>query len=497
MNHFFRVKTLEQVMTLVPIFPTVGIETVHISKAYFRVLATDINADQDIPGFRRATMDGYAVHSGSTFGASESNPAWLTVTGSILMGDVPEFSIQSGQAAKISTGGMLPDGADSVVMVEHTESVNSGSVKNSETVEHSGKGENCGIVEDNGTVEIYKSVPPLQNMIDKDEDFKKGEKILKAGTLLRPQEIGLAAALGICELPVYKIPKVGIISTGDEIVPIDKTPSMGKIRDINSHTLAGLIIEAGAEPIQYGIIKDNEQALFDMCKKALYETDMVLISGGSSVGTRDFTVNVLSSLKDTEILVHGISISPGKPTILGKSFLAQDSSFNTTLVKNELISESGIKPIWGLPGHVVSAMVVFKVVVAPFLNKIRGLAICSDDFEAENRGTKSKAASSLENIKIPATLTRNVASAQGRTDFIRVKLFRKFDVTSNNKSEKKSISKDGCLKYKYELFAEPILGKSGLIRTMVMADGLLEIGENVEGLEKGELVYIIPLRAFL
>ncbi|MBF0233673.1 MAG: molybdopterin molybdotransferase MoeA, partial [Desulfamplus sp.] len=311
MNHFFKVKTLKQVIDLVPGFPPVNIEKVHLSKALSRVLATDIYADQDIPGFRRSTMDGYAVHSASTFGASESNPAWITVAGAIAMGDVPEFSIESGQSAKISTGGMLPDGADSVVMVEHTESV------------------------DDSTVEIYKSVAPLQNVIDYNEDFKKGEKILEAGTLIRPQEAGLAAALGICELPVYRFPKVGIISTGDEIVPVDETPQPGKIRDINSHTLASLVIQAGAQPVQYGIIKDSQKQLSEVCARALDETDMVLISGGSSVGTRDFTIDVLSSLKDTKILVHGISISPGKPTILAKSDLAET-----------VVDGTRIKPIW-------------------------------------------------------------------------------------------------------------------------------------------------------
>lgn len=455
MSHFFKVKTLEQVLSLVPEFPAVGIEKVHLSMAYSRVLAQDIDADQNLPGFRRATMDGYAVHSGSTFGASESNPAWLTVQGSILMGELPDFSIEPGQAAKISTGGMLPDGADSVVMVEHTESVNSGAVKYGKAVEDDGAVDIISRLEsvERGTVEIYKSVAPLQNVIDIDEDFKKGDKILKSGTLIRPQEVGLVAALGICELSVYKIPKVGIISTGDEVVSIEETPPLlGKIRDMNSYTLAGLIVEAGAQPVHYGIVKDNEEALYEACSKAIAETDMVLVSGGSSVGTRDFTVKVLSSLKDTQIMVHGISISPGKPTILARYGLDEYGRF---------------KPVWGLPGHVVSAMVVFKIVVLPFLQQIKGLTFCG-----VNR-------SSI--FSISARLTRNVASAQGRRDFIRVKLARKCEINSKDR---------------YQIFAEPILGKSGLIRTMIVADGLLEIGENVEGLEKGEMVDIIALRAF-
>lgn len=410
MTHFFKVKSLDEVMALIPEFPSVDIETLPVSSVSSRILAQDINADNDMPIFRRSTMDGYAVHSNSTFGASEANPAWLGIAGTIAMGEVPEFTLAPDQAARISTGGMLPKGADSVVMVEHTEIVGDSSV------------------------EIYKSVAPLQHVIDRSEDFKKGEKVLEKGILIRPQEAGLAAAFGFSSLKVFKKPKVAVISTGDEIVPVNETPGIGKIRDINSYTLAGLICDGGGEPVLYGIVKDDPDALLAACKKAVKETDMVLLSGGSSVGVRDFTVDVLSSIDNTEILVHGISISPGKPTILGRS---------------------GNKPVWGLPGHVSSAMVVFAIVVVPFLKRLRG---CSDYSSAK--------------IRIPAKLTRNISSAQGRQDFVRVRLIRKGR----------------------ELFADPVLGKSGLIRTMVLADGLLEIDENQEGVDKDTLVDIIPMR---
>jgi molybdopterin molybdotransferase len=271
-----------------------------------------------MPGFRRATMDGYAVAAKSTFGASESSPAWLEIAGTIAMGEVPDFKITQGQAAKISTGGMLPEGADAVVMVEHTDPV------------------------DETSVEIYKSVAPLQHVIDGAEDFARNDLVLAKGTFIRPQEAGLAAGLGFTELEVYRIPRVGIISTGDEIIDIESRPGPGKIRDINSYALAGFISEARAIPVRYGIIKDDPVQLENAVKKALSQTDMVVISGGSSVGVRDFTVEVLSGLPDTDILVHGMSISPGKPTILARS---------------------GEKPVWGLPGQVVSAMIVFKIVV--------------------------------------------------------------------------------------------------------------------------------------
>ena len=408
MNHFFKVKSLEEVMALTGKFFPVETEKIPVSKAFSRVLAQDLVAKKNMPGFMRATMDGYAVAASSTFGASESSPAWLDIAGTILMGDVPDFNIKTGQAAKISTGGMLPKGADSVVMVEHAELI------------------------DELSVEIYKSVAPLQHVIDKSEDFSEKDIVLSRGTFIRPQEQGLAAGLGFTHIETFKTPKIGIISTGDEIIPIEEEPVPGKIRDINSYTLSGFINEAHAIPVLYGIIKDEPNAIKKAIEKALKETDMVLISGGSSVGTRDFTIEVLSSLPDTEILVHGMSISPGKPTILAKV---------------------GKKPVWGLPGQVVSAMVVLKIVVIPFLNRLKGL-------EHLDR-----------TIRVPAKLTRNVASAQGRRDFVRVELTKKENL----------------------LLAKPVLGKSGLIRTMIHADGLLEIGEHVEGLEKDTMVNIILL----
>ncbi len=409
MDHFFKVKSLEEVMVLADDFSPVGVETISVSDAFSRVLAKDLVAQKDMPGFKRATMDGYAVTAQSTFGASESSPAWLDIAGTVLMGEVPDtIVLESGQAVKISTGGMLPKGADSVVMVEHTQLID----------------ENC--------VEIYKSVAPLQHVIDASEDFAKQDRVLSKGIFIRPQEAGLAAGLGFSQIQAYKIPKVGIISTGDEIIPIDQEPGPGKIRDINSYSLSGFIKEAFAIPVTYGIVKDDPDALKNAVEKALGETDMVLISGGSSVGTRDYTVEVLSSLPDTQMLVHGMSISPGKPTILARV---------------------GKKPVWGLPGQVVSAMVVLKIVVVPFLNRLKGL---------ENLNPFTR---------IQARLTRNVSSAQGRRDFVRVEL----------------TSQDN------QMLAKPVLGKSGLIKTMIRADGLLEINDNVEGLEKDTITDVILL----
>jgi molybdopterin molybdotransferase len=409
LKEFFKVTDLNSVLEKVSDFPRLETEKILLKESLERILAEDIDADVELPDFMRSTMDGYAVCASSTFGASEANPAYLTIKDSVLMGKSPAFSIGVGEAAKISTGGMLPGGADSVVMIEHTEAV------------------------DKTTIEVYKSVAPGQNILEKGEDMRKGQTLVPAGKCLRAQEIGLLAAFGVKKITVYKKPVIGIISTGDEVVPIEDTPAPGQIRDINMYTLSGLVEKAGAVPIPYGIVRDDFDDLFEKCTAALAQSDMVLISGGSSVGTRDFTIEVLSALPASEILVHGISISPGKPTILAKS---------------------GNQAVWGLPGQVTSTMVVFEIVVRPFIKHIGGLS----------PGQK-------KHFNPVAQLNRNISSTQGRTDYIRVKL----------------IEKDGIL------WAEPILGKSGLINTMVKADGLIEIGLDTEGLDEGARVEVIPL----
>jgi len=408
MKEFFNVETIEAVLAHAPAFTPVESETVALAEALGRVLTEDIYSDVDIPDFDRSTMDGFAVKAASTFGASEANPAYLNVCGQIKMGARPDFTVHAGEAAKISTGGMLPEGADSVIMVEHTDQL------------------------DDTTIEVYRSVAPGQHVIEKGEDIRTSSPALVKGTRIRPQEAGLLAACGKTEIEVFRRPMVGILSTGDEVVPVDRVPADGQIRDINAHSLSGQVLEAGGVPVNFGIVKDNRDDLMEKCRQALQLTDMVMISGGSSVGARDFTVDVLAGLPDTGILVHGISISPGKPTIL---------------------ASSGGKAFWGLPGHAVSAMVVFAVVVRPFLDRICGLAVTQRRFPVQ------------------ATLSRNLASAQGRVDYVRVRLF-----TENG-----------------AILAEPILGKSGLINTMVKADGLIAIGMNTEGLDKGAIVEVLPL----
>ena len=409
MKEFFKVTDLEHTLKYSAGFPSVGTEFIELHKALERILAVDIVSDINLPDFARSTMDGYAVKASSTFGATEENPAYLTVKGTIDMGKPAGFSIGHGEAARIATGGMLPDGSDSIIMVEYTEII------------------------DRTTIEIYKSVAPAQHVLSIGEDIKKRDNVLLCGRKLRPQETGLLAALGKDSVKVYKKPVIGIISTGDEIIPINNIPDKGQIRDINTYTLSSLVQKAGGIPVTYGIVGDDFDALLEKSSIAIAHSDMVLISGGSSVGTRDLTVEVLSALPGSDIMVHGISISPGKPTILAR---AED------------------KAIWGLPGHVLSAMIVFEIVIRPFIEKISGF---SPQYKKE--------------LKISALLDRNISSAQGRIDYIRVRL----------------IDKNGIK------WAQPILGKSGLISTLTKADGLIEIGINIEGLDKGSEVWVTPV----
>lgn len=407
MKEFFQVTDIETVLAHKERFGRVGCEQVSSQQALGRVLAEDIRAPHHLPGFDRSTMDGYAVRSTSTFGASEGSPAYLNVVGGIRMGKMPTCAVGPGEVARIATGGMLPEGADSVIMLEYTNDL------------------------DDTTIEAYRSVTPGQHVVGKDEDAAEGALLLKSGCRMRPQELGVLAACGIQTVSVFRRPRVGIISTGDEVVEPQSTPQPGQIRDVNGYTLAGFVRQAGGDPRHCGIVVDQYDALLTRSREALAETDLVIVSGGSSVGTRDHTLEVLSALPDSEILVHGVSIRPGKPAIL---------------------AQCGPKAFWGLPGHVTSAMVVFIILVKPFLAWIGGQETVTP-------------------VHVKARLSRNLASAQGRVDFVRVRLVHRDQ----------------------DIWAEPILGGSGLIRTMVEADGLIRLDLNSEGLDQGTLVDVMRL----
>jgi molybdopterin molybdotransferase len=407
---FFRVKDIGDVLAFRHGFGKALVESLGLENALGRVLARDSTSSEDIPPFSRTTVDGYAVAAASTFGAGETNPSLLRIKGEVRMAEVPGFSLGPGEAARIPTGGCLPEGTDAAVMLEHAEAV------------------------DGEFLEVYRSIAPGTNVIFRGDDVRTGEVAVPAGTRLRPQELAVLAAMGKVELEVFKRPVVGIISTGDEIVPAGGTPGAGQIRDMNAHALAGQVRAAQAVPEILGIVPDSGDELYTVLAKAMDICDTVLISGGSSVGSRDFTVNAIARFPEAGILAHGVAISPGKPTILARI---------------------GNIAVWGLPGHAVSAMVVFEVLVRPFIENFSGLA----------DGGRLK-------LPVPARLSMNIPSVSGRTDFVRVKLGRAADGT---------------------LEATPIFGKSGEIRTMTRASGLVRIERDHEGVAAGTMVDVFPM----
>ena len=300
-------------------------ETVGLDRALGRVLAREIRAAQFVPGFDRSTVDGYALRGADTFGCSESIPALLTCEGAVEMGKEPAFAVGPYQCAAIPTGGALPEGADAVQMVEHTEDYGGGEIG------------------------IVKSVPPGANLIFKGDDVKPGDLVLRKGRRLEPQDVGALAALGVTQVPVVPKLRVGLISTGDELVPPEQDPGPGQVRDVNGPLVAALLAQVGAEAVPLGIVPDREELLREAVEKALETCDCVVLSGGSSVGEKDAACRVMASLG--EVLCHGVAMKPGKPTLLGKA---------------------GGKPILGLPGHPVAALFTAKLFLIPLLARLEG-----------------------------------------------------------------------------------------------------------------------------
>ena len=300
-------------------------ETVGLDRALGRVLARDILAEEYVPGFDRSTVDGYALRGADTFGCSQAIPALLTCEGAVEMGKEPAFAVGPYQCAAIPTGGALPEGADAVQMVEHTEDYGGGEIG------------------------IVKSVPPGANLIFKGDDVKPGDLVLPKGRRLEPQDVGALAALGVTQVPVVPKLRVGLISTGDELVPPEQDPGPGQVRDVNGPLVAALLAQVGAEAVPLGIVPDREELLREAVEKALETCDCVVLSGGSSVGEKDAACRVMASLG--EVLCHGVAMKPGKPTLLGKA--------------------EG-KPILGLPGHPVAALFTAKLFLIPLLARLEG-----------------------------------------------------------------------------------------------------------------------------
>ncbi|HWP60327.1 MAG TPA: gephyrin-like molybdotransferase Glp [Candidatus Acidoferrales bacterium] len=406
---FFKVVTPAEAKEILLRGAPVGTETLPTVRARGRVLAEDLYSRVDLPHFHRAAMDGYAVRARDTFGASAALPAYLKIAGTVEMGKEATRPLGPGEAMRISTGGMLPPGSDGVVMIEYTEEA----------------GE--------GMVEVQRGVSPWQNVIQIGDDIKKGDLVFRRGRRLRSHDLGALTGIGVSAVPVYKKPRVALISTGDEIVEADAEPLPGQVRNINQHSLAGLIEEHGAVLSDFGVVRDDRSALAETLEKALASADLVLLSGGSSVGARDITVDTILSFARAEMHFHGISVSPGKPTIFA--------------------TVSG-KPVLGLPGYPVSALVIFDLFAAPLIRVIGG-----EDREAASRFRSTAR----------AILKTNVASQPGREDYVRVTLAREGD----------------------RLYATPLPSKSGAIFTLVKADGMVKIDLHQEGLEAGEEVEVI------
>ena len=399
------------------VIPALPAEECSISNALGRVLAQAIVSPSDQPEFDRSTMDGYAVRSADTFGAAESRPAMLAVVGDIPMGAMPDRGIGKGEAMKIATGGALPNGADAVVMFEQTQPV------------------------DDKSIEVVKAVAPGENVSKVGEDMRKGEAVFTKGHIIRPQDMGALASMGITRVPVFEKPRVAIISTGNEIVPAETVPGPGRIRDSNSYNLEGLIAQTGGTAVKKGILPDDHDRLRKALEDALSDCHIILFTGGSSVGTADFTARVINELGPPGVLVHGVSLKPGKPLIIG----VVKAKGSGTLI-----------PVFGLPGHQAAVSICFEQFVKPVLMRFTGAV--SDP--------------ALEGVPLYRTVTarlaRSIASSPGREDHVRVLLERRDD----------------------GLYAVPVFGASGLISTLVKAVGTVVVPVNTIGIEAGEEVEV-------
>ena len=397
------VKTPEEVLALIEteFSPLAQIETVPLSAAMGRVLAEDITAREYVPDFDRSTVDGFAVYAGDTFGCSDAIPAILPLQATVLMGEGADFVLNRGACAAVPTGGAVPKGADGVVMMEYTEDYG------------------------DGTIGVSKPAAPGMNLIFRGDDVYPGKVILRKGRVLSGADIGALAAIGQVQVPVAKQLTVGVISTGDELVPPEVQPGPGQVRDVNSPMLEAMLSAFGCRVRNYGIVVDDEALLSETVQRAAAECDAVLLSGGSSVGVKDAACRIIESMG--QLLLHGIAIKPGKPTILGKA---------------------GAKPLAGLPGHPVAAYFVTRLFVLPLLGRLTGRDMTA--------------------YTVTARLTESISANHGRAQYHCCRLTRQ----------------DG------QLYAQPIRGKSGLITTLAGADGYFCIDRDCEGLPKNAEIQV-------
>lgn len=397
------VKTPEEVLAMIEseFAPLERTETVPLRDAMGRILAEDIAAREYVPDFDRSTVDGFAVRASDTFGCSDAIPAILPLQATVLMGQGADFSLNAGECVAVPTGGAVPRDADSVVMLEYTEDYG------------------------DGTIGIAKPAAPGMNMIFRGDDVYPGKVILRKGRVLSSADIGALAAIGQVEVKVAKKLTVGVISTGDELVPPEVQPGPGQVRDVNSPMLEAMLTAFGCRVVNYGIVIDDEALLSGKVHKAIAECDAVLLSGGSSVGVKDAACRIIESVGT--LLLHGIAIKPGKPTILGKA---------------------GEKPVVGLPGHPVAAYFITKLFVQPLLGRLTGR--------------------DMTTYTVTARVTESISANHGRAQYHCCRLTKK----------------DG------QLYAQPIRGKSGLITTLAGADGYFCIDRDCEGLPQNAEIQV-------
>ena len=382
-------------------------EMIQLADAPGRILAEAIISPAPLPAFSRSTVDGYAVLANDTYGASDSMPAYLSLAGEVFMGASAEINVIPGSAVLIHTGGMLPENASAVVMLEYTQL-------------------------SGGILEVFRPVAVGENVIIAGEDVQAGELVIAAGKLLRPQEIGGLAAVGKTRVLVAAKPRVGILSSGDEVVAPDVEPGPGQVRDTNSYTLSALVQAAGGVPVRYGVYPDQLASLTKAAETAIQECDVVVFTAGSSASARDLTVHVINRLGAPGVLVHGVGVRPGKPTILA---VCQG------------------KAVIGLPGNPVSALVIARLFLRPVIAHLCG----------HSQGSTQPG--------IIARLTTNLPSQAGREDWVPVKLVPVGD----------------------GLQAEPVFSKSNLIFSLVRADGLVRVPPDATGLVAGDQVWVVPL----
>jgi molybdopterin molybdotransferase len=383
-----------------------GVETVSRDEALGRVPAAAVVSRAALPGFARSTVDGYAVRAADTYGASDGLPAYLDLIGAVQMGVAADVAVRPATAVQIPTGGAIPSDADAVVMVEHTQLTTA------------------------DVIEVTRPVAVGEGMVRADEDVAVGAEIAPAGRPLRPQDLGLLAAAGVTEVEVRARPRVGIISTGDEVVPPStRELAVGQVRDATASALAALVAEAGGEPSLRGIVPDDVDELTKTLAAALQDCDLVVVSAGSSVGARDETTTAVRALGEPGIFCHGLAVKPGKPTLLAEC--------------------SGV-PVIGLPGHPLSALVVFRLVGLPLLRRVGSITVPPSE------------------PTMTATLSRAVASAAGRLDVVQVQV-------------------RGDL-------AIPLFGFSALLSVLTAADGYVVIPEPATGLGEGSTVSVTMYR---